>query len=380
MNISARDKLIFTVIYLAVLGFMLWYNLSHVPVNDGVLEYQTYQSNVAEGWHYRFDDILNSCIVTTWMPAELHNAAGWDAYILFRIFPCFFYALMPAFTFLIARRYLNYAQAGIAACVVIASSFIIFFPDMGRVGVAWGFTAGMIWALLDKRWWWSLIFAVMVVFSHYGTLLIATGIALVLFFGQLIIKHHFVRQFAAVCAVLIITTGIWHFWIAGTSGFYIGRNFMRWGLSPMEYQGTHPWTDMAAREPVLQEAFGLNFGNMNIPQRIELFITWAMVLFISLGFILMLKRKLGDFNTRLLATVLFSLIILAAVVPWLSMYYGAQRVYFTALIVLAPCFYLAVKYIAEKMKVQPLAVFSMIFLPYILSVSGLIYLPFGVTK
>ena len=106
-----KDKVIFACIYVGVLAFMLWYNLSHEPVNDGVLEYQVYQMNIDEGWHYREGSILNSCLITTWVPSQLHNATGWDAYTLFRVLPCFFYPLMPAFTFLIARRYLNKYQA-----------------------------------------------------------------------------------------------------------------------------------------------------------------------------------------------------------------------------------------------------------------------------
>ena len=375
-----KDKIIFVCIYIGVLTFMLWYNLSHVPVNDGALEYQVYQQNIEEGWHYREGSLLNSCLITTWIPAQLHNATGWDAYNLFRVFPCFFYALMPAFTFLITRRYLNFAQAGIAVCVVIAGSFIIFFPDMGRVGVAWGFTAGMIWALLEKRWWWSIIFAALVVFSHYGTLLIAVGVVAVLFIGNLIIKRRLYKQFAVVLVVLIILAGVWHFWIAGSSGLMVGKNFMNIGNAPQMYQGEDYWFAIEAREGVLQEAFGVNIAEMNTPQRIELVMNWVMVIFISVGMILMLRKKVGDFNTRLLATVLYLLIIITAAVPWFSVNYGAQRIYFTALIMIAPCFYLAVKYVAQKIKTPSYALAAVVFIPYILSVSGLIYLPFGVVK
>ena len=375
-----KDKIIFVCIYLGVLSFMLWYNLSHQPVNDGVLEYHVFQMNVEEGWQYRHDTIINSCLVTTWMPAELHRISGWDAYTLFRIFPCFFYALMPSFAFLIARRYLSNAQAGIAATVVITGSFIIFFPDMGRVGVGWGFLAGMIWALLEKRWWWSLIFATLVVFSHYGTLLIAIGSVAVLFLGQLIIKRHFVKQFALVLSVLVVLMFLWHFWIVGSSGFYFMRAFERVGNAPLMYQGDNYWFDIEAREGVLQEAFGVNISGMNTPQRIELITTWLMVLLISAGMILLIRKKMGDFNTRVLAVVLYVLIIITAAVPWMSVYYGAQRIYFTALILIAPCFYLAVKYIAEKIKIPSYALAAVVFIPYILSVSGLLYVPFGVVK
>jgi len=269
----------------------------------------------------------------------------------------------------------------IAAFVVIAGSFIIFFPDMGRVGVSWGFLAGMIWALLERRWWWSLIFAVLIVFSHYGNTLIAIGVIGILFLSQLVIKRRFIKQFAVVLAVLIIITGVWHFWIAGSSGFTVGKNFLSIGDAPtLLDQGDDYWFNIEAREGVLQEAFGLNYSDMNIPQRIELVANWVMVIFITVGMILLILKKQGDFDTRVLAVILYSLIIITAAIPWFSVYYGAQRVYFTALIIIAPCFYLAVKYIARIFRMPSYGLAGVVFIPYVLSVSGLIYLPFGVVK
>lgn len=371
---KTKDKLIFLSIYLAVLVFMIWYNMAHTPVNDGILEYQVYQMNIAEGWQYREGNIVNSCLVTTWAPAIIHDITGWDEYTLFRVFPCFFYPLMPAFVYLIARRYLDYRKSLIAALIVIAGSPILFFPDMGRVGVAWGFLAGMIWALLERRWWWSIIFATLIVFAHYGNAVIAIGVVGVLFAGQLIIKRQFITQYAGVLGILLLLTGLWHFWMAGASGLVMGKSFMLTASSDLE------WLSLESREPVLQEAFGLNYNSMNAPQRIELFMNWLIVISIAVGFILMLKRKIGDFNTRLLAFVLFTLILVTAIVPWMSTYYGAQRIYFTALIIISPCVYLAVEYTASKFRIPTYALVAVLIIPYILSVSGLLYLPFGEAK
>lgn len=172
-----RDILIAAGLYLVVLSWMLYYNLSHQITGDGIHEFMTYVFNIANGWHYREGNIVNSCLMTTWVPAMLQKITGWDAVTLFRVFPPVFYALMPMFTYLIARRYLKPGESVIAALVVCFTSSIAYFTDIGRVGVALGFLSGMVWALLNKRLWWGIVFASLVVFSHYGTSLIAVFIA-----------------------------------------------------------------------------------------------------------------------------------------------------------------------------------------------------------
>jgi len=150
-----KDWKIFILLYLITLGILLTYNLTHDPINDRVKEYETYQQNIDHGWEHR-RTLINSALVTTWVPAEIQQHSGADAMTLFKIWPCFFYALLPAFSYLIARRVLTSGMALAASAFVIANSYILFFPDVGRVGVAIAFMAGMIWALLGRRWWWAL--------------------------------------------------------------------------------------------------------------------------------------------------------------------------------------------------------------------------------
>lgn len=192
MNIN-KDTSIAFVIYFVVLAWMLAYNLNNQPVNDGIHEFNTYIMNIVNGWHYREGNIVNSCLVTTWVPALIQKHTGWDVMLIFRIFPPFFYALMPMFTYLIARWYLAVGDSIFATMVVVFASSILYFPDIGRVGVALGFLAGMTWALLNKRLGWGIAFAVLVVFSHYGTSLVAIFIAGVIWTSNLIKRNDTVK-------------------------------------------------------------------------------------------------------------------------------------------------------------------------------------------
>ena len=43
-----KDAKVVIVIYLATLGILLYYNLAHPPVNDGVKEYESYLLNIKQ--------------------------------------------------------------------------------------------------------------------------------------------------------------------------------------------------------------------------------------------------------------------------------------------------------------------------------------------
>ncbi|KKK52498.1 hypothetical protein LCGC14_3104310, partial [marine sediment metagenome] len=216
----------FVFIYLITFAGMLWYNLSHVLVNDGVYEYRTYLLNIENGWEFR-QTLINSCLVTTWMSTLIQKATGWDSMLLFRVFPVIFYALMPAFTYLIAKRYLSIRYALVAVLIVLFNSHILYFPDMGRVGVAMGVMSGMIWALLEKRLIWAIVFALLLVFSHYGTSMIAMGLVGIAFLIPLVIRRKIFKHYLIIFCVLVVTVGLWHFGVAGYSGMVMSQTLLQ---------------------------------------------------------------------------------------------------------------------------------------------------------
>jgi hypothetical protein len=380
------DVVLFLVIYLTTLVALLSYNISHPPINDGVKEYETYLLNIQDGWEYR-RTLVNSSLVTTWLPALVQGWTGWDTMTVFRIFPPIFYALMPAFTYLIARRYLTTGLAVAAALLVLVNSHILFFPDLGRVGVGVAFLSGMIWALLNKKLWWAMGFAVLVVFSHYGTSLIALGIAVVCVAGYLIWRRRLLKQYLVVACLLLVAVGTWHFWVASYSGWVM----LTYGIQqdipeitgdvvgPAHGLGTEAWFDIESRETAVQRAIGLG-GDVSAPEAIEIVANWIGVLTTSLGLIVLLRNKNIEDVIKIMGLSLWLLIVFTVAVPWLSLFYGGMRVYFTALPVLAVCFVLGAKKLASWIRVPPLVVCGMVLVLLAVSSSGVIYLPFGLEK
>jgi len=380
-----RDTKIAILIYLATLGILLCYNLTHPPVNDGVKEYEAYLLNIKDNWIFR-RTLVNSCLVTTWLPAMLQKQTGVDQMVLFRIFPTIFYALMPVFTYLIARRYLAIRYALIACLVVILNSHILFFPDMGRVGVGIAFFAGMIWALLEKRLVWAMVFALLVTFSHYGTALIAMGLTFACVLGYLVWQRKLLRKYLVVFCLLLVSIGVWHFWISSYSGWVMLTYGIQTDMPMMTGDAVGPeigwdkeaFLDLSTREIAVQRALGL-IGT-TIPEMIEIVANWLMVGTITLGLFLLLRKWQIDDQFKIMGASLWLLIIFTVAVPWLSQFYGGMRVYFTALPVLAIAFPVGMKWVAEKVRIQPILLCGLVLVLLAVSTSGIVYRPFGQVK
>ena len=382
----SKDTVVFLLIYLLTLVFMLHYNLTHPIVNDGVYEYRGYLLNIKEGWLYRYSSI-NSVLVSIWFPAMLQRMTGIDPMILFRIFPPVFYAMAPTFTYLMSRRYLGILDSVTASLVVILGSYILFFPDLGRVGVALGILAGLIWALLNRKLLTSTTFAVLLVYAHYATALIAIGLMLIVLIRQLLHDRQAIRVTVATLCALVIFFGAWHFGIS----HYSGESMLWTLLHPGEARGVLEdfipgvrvdvpeggFFELRSRDYITQEAFGAHFATNSTPLKIEILINWIVVGFISLGLLLVFRDKRIDDIFKIVLTTMFGLTALSVIVPSISVFYGTQRVYFTATLVLATCFPIGVHWLASKIHLRPILLSSTVLTVYGLSTSGLMYRLFG---
>lgn len=188
--------------------------------------------------------------------------------------------------------------------------------------------------------------------------------------------------------VLVILAGIWHFGIAGSSGQAMLKSILNLGSTPepwiYDYYGLeidNPWLKLEGREPVVQKAFGMNLReDAPVPEIIEIAFNWIVVGMITLGLVVLILRKRLELQFGVLAVALYALVVFTVLIPWLSMYYGGQRVFFTSLIVLAPCFVLGVGETARKLKVNQVAFSIIVLVTYVFATSGLLYSLWGISK
>lgn len=404
------DKIIFLSIYVIALVIVL--NDMQV-LSDRKLEYFNYLQIInGETIDLFVQGLTSSSLMATWLPAQIHLLTGWDSQIVFTVFPCIFFSLMPAFTYLIARRYLNVCLSIISAALILASFYFAFYASLGRVTIGWGFLALTIWAVLEKRYVVGSIASIMLVLSHYGTsfhLMFALGITWALILVMWLIKRQYAQELKAtsiIFAVLCISISIWYFGIASPTGGVI-KGFVEQSVTlrsqtlerPRPSRPEVPEEEMQelikefkedsridnffkieSRENVVQAAFGKNLPYMNTPQKIELVLSWLIVFIITYGLYLAIKRRELNITYGLLTVVMYLSIVITVIIPHLSVYYGAARVYFTTLIVLAPCFVIGTTEISKKIKLNQYIFPTLIILFYYLAVSGILHSFFGRIK
>ena len=428
-----KDWHICLIIYFLALGITLGYALTKTEIiSDKAIEYLLYLEAVKSGsWHFVTDNIVNSCLMITYIPAIIQRITHIDATLLFKIYPCFFYSLMPMFVYLTSRKYLNIWYSLISAFLILSNFYFLYNSFYtGRVGLAWAFFAGLIWAVLNQRFVWSLVLSILIIFSHYGTAYVAIIILGTAWLVSLIIKRKWNKEylnFGIVLAVLIAVTLVWHGAIARESGRYT-EEFVKSALTleptkPEDITEKYKQTtspdqnpvvttsngqtsetqsvitsstpdteksvitqrigtifELEYKESVVQVAFGKTLPYMNIPQKIEFVLSWLIVLLLTGGLLAaLLRNKLSDIHAIMAVTV-YGLIVLTVAIPYLSVFYGISRVYFTAMAIIAPCFAMGTQEVSKLLKINGYILPAIILVVYALCVSGIMHSWFGIVK
>jgi hypothetical protein len=236
----------------------------------------------------------------------------------------------------------------------------------------------------------AIVFAVLIVFSHYSATIIAIGIVTAVLGVTLLWKrlnlntwYGPMKPYLITICVLIVLTGVWHFNIARYSGSTMFNTMLRPEKAKAimgEDWGNFDVLDMSDRDVVAQKAFGLTLADEPIPSKIEIATNWLVVMFITLGLYVVARRKEIDLPFKTMLITFYGLVLATIAIPQISIYYGTQRVYSTALVVLATCFPFGIRWLASKLHSSTLAISIPVLTLYGLSVSGLLYLPFGLTK
>ena len=369
---------------------------------DFFREYAVYKQAIAGQLNLRSDQnrLLESCFFSTILPALIQRMTKIDPGLLFKIFPSAFSALMPAFVYLTVRQYLDVQYSLIAAILVISNFYFLYDSNIGRVGIALGFASGMVWVLLAGNAWLSILFAIAMILSHYGTTYLMLYVIGLTWLVLLVIGQDTLRF-----AVALVTIGagvfLWHFVIVKRTGKIIVRAFLGMVFNPKSDTLKRPiscavipgitrveeadnWVQgffrLEHREAGVQVAFGKTWRFMNIAQKIEWVLSWLIVLFLTAG--LGIAAQQGGFTIEfvVLGIIFYSAILLAIAIPHLSVFYGALRVYFSSLIVLAPCFVFGVKIISESVGLNGYLVAWFIIFWYALAVSGWLHRMMGIKK
>ena len=384
-------------------------------VSDGFAEYCVFRFihhgeilNEAEVRVHK--EALGSCLVSTSLPYYVAKLLCLDEKAVFRYLPCLFYSLMPAFVYLIARLYLDVPLSIISAVFILSGFQFLFFPDIGRIGIAQGLMAVVLWCLLSGHITVGVLVALLLVFSHYGTSYftvssLGTACVILIFAtnDMLVLRAVFL-----ITLTLGLSAYIWRFVVPITIK---GKSIKRKGVQTKGDQcGSLPrdskgmprphyvverngavrlgTTDDAAkdrlhilfspkyRDPAFQVVLGRTLRSMNTPQRMELALSWVVVAFTGFG---LLTCGFGMPYVAIAYGVCFTL-LLAVLKPCWGAYYAASRVYFASLTMLAPCFAVGASWLSRACGSPDWVLPAVIVVLYGMCVSGLMHRIFGINK
>ncbi len=389
----------FLFIYLLTLSIVLGYVLQNLEVliySDRLFEYACYLYTIETGTlQMSADSLVNSSIMVNYIPALIQRATNIDPILLFKIFPQFFFAMTPAFIYLIGRLYFSRRYALLGALFMLTNFYILFYPEIGRVGVGFSMMAGAVWAILDRRILWASIFVILVVFAHYGTTFLLASLLLFTFVILFSMRRTCEWKRLLIPLVILVAVGsIWHIGIVQSSWnvsywavkqtIDITSDVSGWGDKPKqipkevvseetdESAYNRLW-DLKKRESVVQVAFGRTLPYMNIPQKIEFALAWLVILTLAGGTIYSLHKRTLTLTHAIMAIGVTIMFALALFFPAASKLYGIYRFYTTAIIVLTPCWVL----LAKKTKYYYALGLLMV---YALCISGILYSWFGIVK
>jgi len=323
---------------------------------------------------------------------------------------------MPLFVYLTTRRYFVDWYSLMAPAVVIMGFYFTFHSSLGRVDIAWGFLAGLVWAAIGGRRKLLVLFALLLTVSHYGTVYLAlfafslTLVGLLINFATTkkdLIKFE-IKIALLVVVVLLVSTSVWYGIVtAGTGGLV--KEVVTRALTMAAVPGSQTYypniieqesmkeeevaerkaeyeTDsnldnflkLESRDAVVQSAFGMTWPYMNAVQRIELVSSWLVVIFITAGLLMSIRKGHLTHTHLYLSVAFYAFILVSIVVPYISFAYGVVRMYFTALVVLSSCFIWPVVTLKFKRVTMPLSI--IILVVYGLCTSGIMHSLFGILK
>jgi len=127
-------------------------------------------------------------------------------------------------------------------------------------------------------------------------------------------------------------------------------------------------TSLSGRDKIIQAALGIQNPDGDTKFSFNwgtLLSNWLVVGIMSYGLLMTIrKRYLVGVEYLILSLVSYLMILATVAVPVLSRFYGIERVYYQALVVLAVYFVIGVRDIAKRLRVQSIPAILVVLEPY----------------
>ncbi|MGZ7067375.1 MAG: DUF2206 domain-containing protein [Methanobacterium sp.] len=343
---------------------------SHLMGRDIHIEFYCFQLTL-DGFHWdisKFYDTFNACLSITVLPTIYQVLSNINSEYVFKLFFPLIGSIVPLIVYVTSKKYLEPKYAFFASLVLVSMSFFAFESmAIVRQMISLMFFFLAILVLFDDEIGIKfkkalfLIFMISVVVSHYSTAYMAfiftMPILALPFLKSLLEKIRDSKKPIKftnfdVIAGYLISLIAWYSLIA-----YIQVNKVSTVTSTitMLSGGSNAGTFLAENTTDSMVLAMLGIGLKSISNIISAFVHDALFITIGLG-VIVLFWKYNYFKEKIesgfYVGIIVSIILIALFIftPYISLYYGAERVFFQSLVFLAPVFVIGAQIIAKGIK------------------------------
>lgn len=364
-------------LWLIGMSLLLMHSLTSnfVLGRDVHIEYYTFQLTLNS--HYwdinQFYNPYNACLSINILPTIYQVLSDMNPEYVFKLFFAIIGSILPVVLYKVLENFLKNRNAFLASLLLVFQAFFINLTGCIRQEVAILFFFLSILVLYQKDFSKSIplkaLFLILVfsmVMSHYTTsyvaLVILVPLLLIPFFKGLLKERKIISTNLDVIVLYILFVAVWFIFYANVQ-FQAGSEVIG---ATVGATVAATGTSLVARESTILNMIGI--GVKSLPNLIAIIINDLIFLTIGLGLLRILwkhkhyMKKLGD---QYLLGSLLSVALLAGfiILPYISFYYGPDRLFFQLLIFTGPLFIfgcLQLGKIVKKPQITPFIVLIML--------------------
>lgn len=374
-------------VYLAGLSVALHYvfTTNYLAVYDSRVTYTLYNYyRESSMWHFIGQPYVlqNSCLFDTYVPAVLQSWTRVPSEVFYKLYSAMVIACVPMVAYFIGKRVCGIA-CGLWSAVLVAS-WVTFYQGGSflrqNIAVAiYGLTVLAILTMpMRMRWKLPLVvvLSALLVVSHYGVVVIAVltfvGVGILLFALGRWRMGRILLPLALALVILVVGIGYWH--------GVVNYPYKSWEEKSGQVMGMPYFVDnMVAKfnqgdsdsGKITQAAFGVKNPDGDESWTLNWWLlgfAWLVMVLMVWGYVYSWKPEIFGTGYGMgylaLTTMAGISIICAVLIPVISGAYGLEKVYYQAVIVLAPCLYVGAYSLSGRLKLNPNLILAVVVLPY----------------
>ncbi len=410
------NLLIPIILYLIGLGVAIGFslNVDYTSISDASREYEIYMNIIKTGnWHPMVGYPLSSCVTILCIPAFIQRLLHTDPLLTYKIVHIVMVSFLPIVAYFLAKNYVSWKYSLISVGLLMAHPYSWQEPKVARTSIAVIFFTLLVLVMFSNKLSVKFKIPLLLVCSMgivtssyaitYATMFILSVSWLIIMLLYVVKKVKFDHKLALTIALysMILTSAVWLGLVAKTP-WAEAKSFAENSLeieqfdqhsqvitlddsiekqpSSKDSNVVNGFLDVSNREWAVQAAFGRTLPYANTPQKIEFVFSWMVVLTLTYGMFVAVKRKMFKPEYLVLACVSYLTILLTIVIPYLSIYYSAVRVYFQVLVVIGICFVVGGMDLSKRLKLKSAVIPLFVLIFYSLCTSGILHQFFGISR